>query len=164
MLQQDLRHAVRTLAANRDFTVVAVVSLALGIANAAIFSLLNSVLMSTLPVPNPHELVMLTDPSAGGVSVGMESGERSLLSYPEFTVLQADTSTFASLMASDSSLQRVQARVAGGDPEEIEVRMASSSYFHTLGVTAMLGRTFVAARTCSARPSRCAPACCRSSA
>ncbi len=58
---------------------MAVLSLALGIgANTAIFSLLNSVLMSTLPVRNPHELVMLTDPVTSGVSIGMEGGERSL--------------------------------------------------------------------------------------
>ena len=45
-------------------------------------------------------------------------------------------------MASSSALQRVEARVAGGDAEEIEIRLASSSYFRTLGVTAMVGRTF----------------------
>src|SRR4029450_13225359 len=73
VIRQDLRHAVRILAANPGFTAVAVLSLALGIgANAAIFSLLNSVLMSALPVRNPHELVILTDPDASGVSVGME--------------------------------------------------------------------------------------------
>ena len=80
MIRQDLRHAVRILAANPGFTAVAVLSLALGIgANTAIFSLVNSVLMSTLPVRNPHELVMLTDPLTSGVSMGMEGGERSLV-------------------------------------------------------------------------------------
>ena len=69
VIRQDLRHALRILATSPGFTAVAVLSLALGIgANAAIFSLLNSVLMSTLPVPAPHELVMLTDPATSGVS------------------------------------------------------------------------------------------------
>ena len=145
MIQQDLRHAVRILAANPGFTLVAVLSLALGIgANTAIFSLVNSVLISTLPVRNPHELVMLTDPQSSGVSMGMESGERSLVTYNEFRELQEQNRTFASLMASQSGLRRIDARVAGGQPEPINIRMVSASYFSTLGVPAVLGHTFAA--------------------
>src|SRR5215510_9083039 len=85
----DLRHAIRIFAASPGFTLVAILSLALGIgANAAIFSLLNSVLMSALPVRNAHELVMLTDPSARSVQIGSQGGERSLLTYEEFRQLQ----------------------------------------------------------------------------
>ncbi len=143
MIQQDIRYAVRSLAANRGFTLVAVLSLALGIgANTAIFSLLNGVLMRTLPVPNPQELIILTDPSASGVSAGMEDGKRSLVSYPEFRQLQDQNSTFASLMASESSLKPIEARIAGGEPEQINVRLVSASYFSTLGVPALVGRTF----------------------
>src|SRR6476646_10138658 len=77
VIQQDLRHAVRVFAATPGFTAVAVLSLALGIgANVAIFSLLNSVLLSALPVPHPETLVMLTDPGSSGVSQGMEDGDR----------------------------------------------------------------------------------------
>ena len=102
------------------FTLVAVLSLALGIgANTAIFSLLNSVLMRTLPVPNPQELVILTDPRRAGSQSGMEDGERSLLTYPEFRQLQEQNSTFASLMASRAASSAIEARVAGGEPEEI---------------------------------------------
>jgi putative ABC transport system permease protein len=147
VMQQDLRHAIRILTASPGFTAVAVLSLALGIgANTAIFSLVNSVLMSTLPVRNPHELVMLTDPLASGLSVGMESGERSLITYAEFVDLQAQNSTFASLMASQSSLQRIDARVTGQAREELRTRMVSASFFETLGVRPVLGRTFEAAR------------------
>jgi predicted permease len=143
VIQQDLRHAVRILAANKGFTIVAVLSLALGIgANTAIFSLLNNVLMNTLPVRNPHALVMLTDPAARGVSIGMEDGERSLATYTEFRQLQDQNSAFASLMASSSGLQRTDARIAGGEPEEIGIRLVSASYFATLGVAPALGRTF----------------------
>ncbi len=144
---QDLRHAIRVLAAAPGFTAVAMLSLALGIgANTAIFSLVNSVLMTTLPVRNPHELVMLTDPGAQGVSAGMEDGERSLVTYSEFRQLQGETSTFASLMASSSSLQRTEARVAGGQAEEVAVRLVSSSYFTTLGVPPLVGQTFDASQ------------------
>ena len=101
MIRQDLRHALRILATSPGFTAVAVLSLALGIgANAAIFSLLNSVLMSTLPVPAPHELVMLTDPASSGVSIGAEGGERSLLTYTEFVDLQTQNDSFSAVMAS----------------------------------------------------------------
>jgi predicted permease len=151
VLRQDLRYAIRVLAATPGFTAVAVLSLALGIgANAAIFSLLNSVRLSTLPVPHPETLVMVTDPAVSGVSVGMESGERSLLTYVEFRQLQDAPGIFTSLMASQSSLSRIEARVAGGAPDEIAVRLVSSSYFATLGVSPTLGRAFDAKREASA--------------
>jgi predicted permease len=143
MIRQDLGHAIRILVAHPGFTCVGVLSLALGIgANTAIFSLLNSVLMSALPVHNPHELVILTDPTVGGVSIGMEDGNRSLLTYTEFRQLQDHNATFASMMASKSSLQRAEARIRGGEPEEINLRLVSASYFETLGVPALIGHTF----------------------
>src|SRR5262245_17337784 len=143
VIQQDIRHAVRISTANPGFTTVAALSLALGIgANTAIFSLLNGVLMSTLPVRNPQELVILTDPTASGVSMGMEGGDRSLATYTEFRQLQDQSSSFSSLMASSSGLQRTEARVGGGEPEAIAIRLVSTTYFATLGIPASLGRTF----------------------
>jgi hypothetical protein len=151
MILQDIRHAIRVLASTPGFTAVAILSLALGIgANTAIFSLVNSVLMTTLPVRSAQDLVMLTDPGAQGVSVGMQDGERSLVTYTEFRQLQEQTGTFASMMASSSSLQRTEARVAGGQPEEIAVRLVSSSYFATLGVAALVGQTFEAGQEAAA--------------
>jgi predicted permease len=140
VIHQDIRHASRIFAANPGFTLVAVLSLALGIgANAAIFSLLNSVLMSTLPVRNAHELVILTDPRARGVAVGSQGGERGLVTYQEFRQLQDGNRSLVSIMASSSTLQRTDARVAGGDSEEIAIRLVSASYFSTLGVSPILG-------------------------
>jgi predicted permease len=147
VIRQDLRHAVRVLVASPGFTAVAVLSLALGIgANTAIFSLLNSVLMNTLPVRAPHELVILTNPNSHGLGNGMQEGRRSLATYSEFLTLQAQTSGFRSLMASQSGLERIEARVAGGAPEPVAVRLVSASYFPTLGVSALAGRTFDAPR------------------
>ena len=144
VMRQDLRHAIRILAATPGFTSVAVLSLALGIgANTAIFSLLDSVLFKALPVRNPHELVMLTDPETSGTSIGSEGGDRSLMTYPEFQQLQSGTTrSFAALLASDSSLKEIQARVAGGDLEPLTLRMVSASYFSALGVPAVLGHSF----------------------
>src|ERR1700683_1569309 len=60
-LLQDLRYAVRTLRGNRSFTAVAIASLALGIgANTAIFSLIDSVMLKTLPVSHPEQLLQVT--------------------------------------------------------------------------------------------------------
>jgi ABC-type antimicrobial peptide transport system permease subunit len=147
VIRQDLRHAVRILSAAPGFTAVAVFSLALGIgANTAIFSLLNSVLMNPLPVRNPHELVILTDPSARGNASGMQDGERSFATYEEFLQLREQQGIFASMMASSTMLRRTQARVGDGALEPIAVRLASSSYFATLGVSPLIGRTFEASR------------------
>src|SRR5260370_18827181 len=63
-LLKDIRYSARQLGRNRVFTLVAVLSLAIGIgANTAIFSIMNVVLLKSLPVRNPHELVLLTDPN-----------------------------------------------------------------------------------------------------
>jgi len=60
-LLQDLRYALRTMAANKSFTLLAILSLALGIgANTAIFSFMDSILLRSLPVPDPQSLVMLS--------------------------------------------------------------------------------------------------------
>ena len=141
VMQQDLRHALRMLAANPGFTAVAVLSLALGIgANTAIFSLLNSVLMSTLPVRDPHELVMLTESGCGGVSIGTEDGERSLAHLRR---VPAAAGRDDSVRVGDGVEQQPAAhrgahrrRRAGGDRS----RLVSGSYFATLGVPALSGR------------------------
>jgi predicted permease len=142
VIQQDVRYAVRTLAAQPGFAAVAVLSLALGIgANTAIFSLINSVLLSTLPVRDPHSLVILTNPGAKGVTIGGKSGEREELTYSEFLQLRDLTSVFANLMACQTEPERIPVRVDGAEPEEIFVQLISPEYFSTLGVPARLGRT-----------------------
>jgi len=145
VIRQDLRHAIRVLIASPGFTAAAILSLALGIgANTAIFSLLSSVVMHALPVRDPQQLVILTNPNARGMGRGMQEGRRSLATYDEFLQLQAERSAFASLMASQSGLERLEARVAGGEPEPVTVRLVSTSYFSTFGVPALAGRTFEA--------------------
>ncbi len=140
VIQQDLRHAVRVFAATPGFTAVAALSLALGIgANVAIFSLLNSVLLSALPVPHPETLVVLTDPSVAGVSQGQEDGDRSLLTYPEFVALQHESPGLQSLMAAQSRADRLDVRIGGAEPEEVSTRLVSASYFSDTRRTGVRG-------------------------
>ncbi|MBY0503377.1 MAG: ABC transporter permease [Bryobacteraceae bacterium] len=143
VIKQDVRYALRTLLAQPGFTAVAVLSLALGIgANVAIYSLVDSVLLRMLPVRNPSALIMLTNPAASGSGTGASAGERDLLTYEEFLQLRDQTKVFAGLMASQSAATRLQVRVNGAEPEQVRQRLVSAEYFDTLGVPALLGRTF----------------------
>ena len=138
----DIRHAIRTLVSQPGFTIVAVLSLALGIgANTAIFSLLNSVLLSALPVRDPESLIILTNPESSGFGSGSQGGERTSLTYTEFEQLRDRSGVFASLMASQNELGQVQAKIESSQPEELRYRMVSNGYFETLGVPALVGRT-----------------------
>ena len=118
-LLQDLRFALRQLAANPGFALIAVLSLALGIgANTAIFSVMNAALLRALPVRNPRELVILTDPNRDGGGIGMETGVRTVLSYPEFEQLRDRTATMSGLCAAEVGLNRWQIRIAGSPLED----------------------------------------------
>jgi predicted permease len=139
---KDLHYALRQLAHNPVFSAIAVLSLALGIgANTAIFSVFNAALLKSLPVRNPQELAMLTDPDSSGVAIGSSSGERALLSYSEFEKLR-DRSTTLDLCASESSLNRWSVRIAGGSQEDARGRLVSEEYFSVLGVDPIIGRFF----------------------
>jgi predicted permease len=145
VIQQDLRYAIRTLASQPGFAAVAVLSLALGIgANTAIFSLINSLLLSALPVRDPQSLVMLTNPASNGITIGSMSGEREELTWSEFRQLRDLSTVFSSLMACQIEPEPVPVRVDGSEEEETLVQMVSSEYFSTLGVPALLGRTLSA--------------------
>jgi predicted permease len=151
---QDLRYALRTMAARPGFTAVAILSLALGIgANTALFSLWNGLLRAPLPgVQRPGELVMLTDPAAAGAFRGRwdgrTDGPRDWVTYEEFQELRDRSGIFASAMASMSSLGLWQARIntnGGGEAlEEVRGRLVSGTYFQVLGANPAAGRVFTA--------------------
>jgi len=142
-LLKDLRYAARQFVRNPVFTLVAVASLAIGIGtNTAIFSVLNAAMLKSLPVRDPQGLVMLTDPNQTGVSSGMNSGERGMLTYTEFTELRDHATTLESLCAVQSEMNREHVRIAGGQQEDARTKLVSEEYFSVLGVDPAIGRFF----------------------
>ena len=151
---QDVRFALRTFVKNPGFTLLAVLTLALGIgANTAIFTVLDSVLLRSLPVPQPQQLVVLTNPDAHGMSNGSESGDRGLLAYSEFEYLRDHNEVFSGIFAADSTLAQLSVTIpnsssgssASDSPaaeDSARIRMVSGDYFPTLGVRPIIGRAF----------------------
>lgn len=158
-LIQDIRFALRTFLRNPGFAFIAILTLALGIgANTAIFTIVDSVLLRTLPVAQPRQLVLLTNPDYHGMSNGSESGERNLLAYSEFEYLRDHNEVFSGIFAADSSLAELPVTItyssdpttAGGTAnppappvrDSARVHLVSGDYLHTLGVQPVLGRPF----------------------
>ena len=133
---QDLRYAIRILAKSPGFTLVVVLTLALGIgANTAIFSVVNAVLLNPLPYPHPDQLMT--------VASATESFGESSISYPDYQDWARENRTFASLAAYKSFLGF---NLAGqGEAERVSAVEVTSNFFATLGVTPRLGRAFNAA-------------------
>jgi predicted permease len=136
---QDLRYGARLLLRQPGFTLIAMLTLSLGIgANTAIFSLMDAVLLKMLPVKQPEQLVVLKRSGPRGASV--------VLSYPLFTRLRDENQTFTGMLAT-SGVGRAMMRVeddASGQSEYLTSESVSGDYFTTLGVPALLGRTFAA--------------------
>jgi macrolide transport system ATP-binding/permease protein len=138
---KDVRLAARQLRKSPGFTAAAVVSLALGIgANAAIFTLINAVLLKSLPVRNPGGLVVLGDGQASGSGVGVQKSF-SLYSYDLYKHLR-DTKVFDGLCALQSTQQTsVSVRRAGWRESQLaQARLVSGNYFDVLGINAVMGR------------------------
>ncbi len=139
---QDLRYALRSLRLAPAFTIVATLSLALGIgANTAIFTLLDALLLRELPVHAPEQLVALGDPSRiGGKSEG--SLRTDLLSLPLYRELRDRNQVFSGLLASGRTGRLNVGTDSSTKPETARGRLVSGNYFSVLGVPAFLGRTF----------------------
>jgi len=137
------------LGKNPGFTIVAVLTLALGIgANTAIFSVVNSVLIRNLPVKEPQQLVFLTNPDNQGMEQGFADGNRDFLTYPEFQALSKNNDVLSGLAASASEGPKLsvglenRGQVSEGAP--VQIGLVSGSYFSVLGVNPLVGRLFTA--------------------
>ena len=141
-LFQDFRYSLRQLHKNPGFAAIAVLTLALGIgANTAIFSLMNAVLLRSLPVREPEQLVLFGPGNWVGSIDGLPNRSWQLFSYPFFREFRQKNQVFSDVAAIDSILFGTHGRVAGGaNLEKINVELVSGTYFNVLGVNAALGR------------------------
>src|SRR3984885_2149349 len=141
-LLQDIRFGLRTLGKNPGFTIVAILTLALGVgANAAIFSLTDQVLLRLLPVERPRELVVLSSPGRSWGRTWSDGDSAASFSYPAYKEIRDRNEVFAGLLARF----HVQVSVAGqGESELAEADLVSGNYFQVLGVRPFLGRVLSA--------------------
>jgi putative ABC transport system permease protein len=135
-LWQDLRFGARMLVKQPGFTLIAVLTLALGIgANTAIFSIVNAVLLRPLAYQEPARLVIVQERGEGG-------GTGFSPSYPNFVDWRAQQTAFASIAAVRGN---ESFNITGtGEPERLQGRLVSAEFLATLGIKPLVGRDFLA--------------------
>lgn len=130
---QDLRYALRTMRKSPVFTVATLLTLAVGIgANAAIFSLINAVMLRMMPVRNPSRLVQIVQTSV--------DNSRLNLSYPVYRLFRDRARSFEGMLAESGPVK--QEIAIGGATETVETQLVSSNYYDVLGVTPAAGHLF----------------------
>ncbi|HEX5433438.1 MAG TPA: ABC transporter permease, partial [Candidatus Angelobacter sp.] len=133
---QDLRFGLRTLRKSPGFTLIAVVTLALGIgANTAIFSIVNAVLLKPLPYPEADRLLYVNS----GLSVQADVTRPFAISYPDFLDWRATAKSFAGM----ASYHGDSFTLAGLEqPLHVYGETVSGDFFNVVGVQPVLGRGF----------------------
>src|SRR5262249_50353601 len=130
---QDIRFGVRRLWKNPGFTLIAVVTLALGIgANAAIFSVVNAVLLRSLPFKEPERLLTVSERN-----LKKPDAEKSVVNGANFNDWRQQSQSFASLAAYMNWNYNL---TGNGEPQRLRAVLVSGEFFRTLGVEAALGR------------------------
>ena len=148
-MQNDLRHAARLLLLNKGWTIVVVLSLALGIgANTAIFTAINGLLLRTIPVDRPETLVrfrLIGDNDLGTdfseyARIEPAGGVRTTTTFrPTYLAFRAANRTLVDLFACAPQFQ--MSAVVDGQAEVVSGFVASGNYFQVLGIKAEVGRT-----------------------
>ena len=138
-LVRDLKYALRSLAARKAFTLVAVLSLALGIgANTAIFTVVNAVFLHPLPIEDPSTVAELFTLDTQTVQAGnFNLTPTSIQNYRDYRDRNRVFSGLAGYAFTGFEL------AGKGEPEPIQGLLTSANYFHVLGVKAALGRVFL---------------------
>jgi putative ABC transport system permease protein len=152
ILAGDIRYALRQLRRNQSFTAVAVLTLALGIgATTAIFTLVEQVMLQSLPVTRPDQLWLIGDRPHCCDWVGYsqdsdgDAGNWTLFSWEAFKLFRANTPGFQDLAALQAGNMPLGVRRSGssGPPDTANGQYVSGNFFQTLGVSAWRGRLFV---------------------
>ncbi|PYY14678.1 MAG: permease, partial [Acidobacteria bacterium] len=137
---QDFRYGARVLRKTPAFTIVAILTLAVGIgANTAIFSIVDAVLFRPLAMADPERVMLLQEAwqgRDGGVSVG------------NFADLRQHNTSYSSLSSSASAAYNLATEEA---PERIDGERVDAEYFHTFQVSPVLGRVFTSAEDAPGR-------------
>src|ERR1700685_557517 len=132
-LVQDLRYAFRTLRKNPGFTLIAILTLALGIgANTAVFSVIDSVILRPLPFAHSDRLVWFN----GKFSLG----DLADVSPPDFLDYRASNQSFDRLVSMNNHPS--PSNLSGDRSQQILVSIVTANFFETLGITPLLGRDF----------------------
>jgi macrolide transport system ATP-binding/permease protein len=143
---QDVRFAVRMLRKSPVFTIVAVLTLALGIgANAAIFTLVNALMLKNLPVADPKTLVRLGNNNDCCVGIGFrDNGEYSYFTTDSYAYLRKNVPEFEDLAAMQAGFAYrpvvVRRDGAGDAPRSVMGEFVSGNYYRTFGLNAASGR------------------------
>jgi predicted permease len=145
-LIKDLKYGVRGLFKRKGFAAIAVVTLALGIgANTAIFTLVNAVMLKSLPVSHPEQLALFSETTGEGTSthdVPM-TGEWKRFPYASYLYFRDHNQSFQDIAAFRSGESRLSVRRAGNQnaaATRASGHLVSGNYFSLLGVTPMRGR------------------------
>jgi len=134
LIRSDLRYAFRTLIRNPGFTLVAVLTMAIGIgANTAIFSIVDSVLLRPLPFADPDALVLVTQANR---QTRQSSGDATPANFLDW---RSRNRTFTGLAAYRNAGYTLS---SGGRPERVAGAIVNSNFFDILGVKPVLGRGF----------------------
>jgi len=143
-LMQDVQFALRQLWKTPGFTVTAILTLALGIgANAAIFTLVNAMLLKDLPVVDPQSLVRLGDSDQCCVNRGPENGDNySIFSTDTWQRFRKDDPEFEELAAMQAGQNTLVVRREHSDESahSVNAEFISGNYFHTFGLRPAAGR------------------------
>ena len=145
-LIKDLKYGLRSLVKRKGFAAIAVLTLALGIgANTAIFTLVNAVMLKSLPVSHPEQLVLFSDTTGEGTSVHdvPMTGEWKRFTYASYLYFRDHNQSFQDLTAFRSGESRLSVRrgaVQGAVATRASGHLVAGNYFSLLGVNPLRGR------------------------
>ncbi|HEY9125620.1 MAG TPA: ABC transporter permease, partial [Acidobacteriaceae bacterium] len=145
----DFRLGMRGLLKTPGFTLVAVLSLALGIGgNTAIFTLIHQVLLRELPVNKPEQLAVFGDGNSGGIMGGIDLGAMDMAPYNFARQLETNPGPFAGVAYYSSFPPQISVRASAangqmGQAQQEVVSLVSGNYFSVIGAEPLLGRTIL---------------------